>query len=69
LKEALEVCRAGVAVAPKHALLHSNIGLLLIKMGQRQEGAQEIRTALQLDPNSPQIRRVAETLLGPQAIH
>jgi len=63
LKEALDVCQAGVAVAPKHPLLHSNVGLLLIKMGQREEGEREIRTALQLDPNSPQIRKVAETLL------
>ncbi len=67
LEEALEVCQAGVAAAPKHPLLHSNVGLVLIKLGRREEGAREIRTALQLDPNSPQIRKVAETLLGPQA--
>ena len=34
--------------------------MLLLKMGQRQEAADEIRTALKLDPNSPQIRAIAE---------
>lgn len=68
LKEAAEVCRAGLVIAPGHSLLHSNLGMLLIKMGQRQEGRKEILTALQIDPNSPRIRKVAETLLGPPAI-
>lgn len=68
-KESLDVCQAGLAVVPRNALLHSNAGLLLMKMGQRREGEKEIRMAVQLDPNSPQIRRVAETLLGPGAAH
>ena len=68
LDQALAVCRDGLAVIPNHPLLHSNLGMLLIKMGRRQEGAAEIRKALELDPNSAQIRRVAETLLGPGAV-
>jgi tetratricopeptide (TPR) repeat protein len=67
LQEAVELCQKGLAVVPNHALLHSNLGMLLVKMGKRQEGALEIRTAIQLDPNSPQIRRVAEIVLGPGA--
>jgi tetratricopeptide (TPR) repeat protein len=65
LAGAAEVCRAGLAAAPSHPLLHCNLGMLLIKMGQRREGAEQIAKALELDPNSARIRRVAETLLGP----
>lgn len=67
LQEAEKVCREGLAVAPNHARLHGNLGLLLIRMGNRQEGAAEVRRALELDPASPEIRRLAETLLGPGA--
>lgn len=69
LEEAARVCRAGLAVAPNHPLLHCNLGMLLIQMGQRQEGTREILTAQQLDPNSAAVRRIAERLLGPHAIH
>jgi Flp pilus assembly protein TadD len=55
-------------MAPNHAQLHSNLGMLLIRTGKRQEGAEEILKAFQLDPNSPQIRKVVESLLGPKAI-
>ncbi len=68
LDQAVAVCRDGLAVVPNHPLLHSNLGMLLIKTGKRQEGAAEIRKALELDPDSAQIRKVAETLLGPGAI-
>ena len=67
LAEAAEVCRAGLAVAPDHPLLHCNLGMLSIKMGQRRKGAEEIARALQLDPNSSRIRKIADTLLGPGA--
>jgi len=67
LQEAEKVCREGLTVAPNHARLHGNLGLLLIKMNRRQEGATEVRKALELDPASPEIRRLAETLLGPGA--
>jgi len=66
--EAEKVCREGLAVAPNHARLHGNLGLLLIQMGRRPEGAAEIHRALELDPASPEIRRLAERLLGPTAI-
>jgi hypothetical protein len=39
--------------------------MLSIKLGRRREGAEEIARALELDPNSARIRKVAETLLGP----
>jgi Tfp pilus assembly protein PilF len=68
LQEAAQVCRQGLDVVPNNALLHGNLGILLVKLGQRQQGADEIHAALKLDPNSAQIRRVAETLLGPAAV-
>jgi tetratricopeptide (TPR) repeat protein len=68
LAEATEVCRAGLAVIPDHALLRCNLGMLLIKTGRREKGAAEVVLALKQDPNSPRIRRVAETLLGPEVV-
>lgn len=68
LQEAEKVCRAGLSIAPSHARLHGNLGLLLIRMNRREEGAAEVRKALELDPASLDIRRLAETLLGPGAV-
>ncbi|MBP7049397.1 MAG: tetratricopeptide repeat protein [Phycisphaerae bacterium] len=68
LLEAEQVCRDGLTFAPNHAMLHGNLGILLVKTGRREEGTAEIRRALELDPTSPKIRRLAETLLGPAAI-
>jgi tetratricopeptide (TPR) repeat protein len=62
--DAEKVCREGLEVAPGNARLHGNLGLLLIKKGDRQAGTAEVRKALELDPASPEIRRLAETLLG-----
>jgi predicted Zn-dependent protease len=52
-------------VVPDSAWLHRNLAALLLKMGKRPEAADEIRSALRLDPNSPQIRAIAERILGP----
>ncbi|MGE5296474.1 MAG: tetratricopeptide repeat protein [Solirubrobacterales bacterium] len=68
LPEAEKVCREGLAVAPNNARLHGNLGLLLVQTSRRQEGAAEVRKALELDPASPEIRRLAEAILGPAAI-
>lgn len=68
LQEAEKICRDGLAFAPNHAMLHGNLGILLVKTNRRQEGIAEIRRALELDPTSPQIRRLAETMLGPGAV-
>jgi len=67
LHEAEKVCRDGLVFAPNHAMLHGNLGILLVKTGRPEQGAAEIRKALELDPASPQIRRLAETILGPRA--
>jgi tetratricopeptide (TPR) repeat protein len=67
LPEAEKICREGLAVAPHNARLHGNLGLLLVQMGKRQEGAAEVRKALELDSSSPEIRRLAEAILGPAA--
>ncbi|MBP8909996.1 MAG: tetratricopeptide repeat protein [Phycisphaerae bacterium] len=63
-EDAEKVCREGLAILPNNARLHGNLGLLLIRKGDRAQGAAEIRRALELDPASPEIRRLAETLLG-----
>ncbi len=68
LQEAEKVCRDGLAVAPNHAMLRGNLGILLVKTSRREEGMAEIRRALELDPASPQIRKLAETFLGPGAV-
>lgn len=68
LQEAEKVCRDGLTFAPNHAMLHGNLGILLVKTDRREQGAAEIRRALELDPSSPQIRRLAESILGPGAV-
>lgn len=65
LADAEKVCREGLAILPNNARLHGNLGLLLIQTGRRQEGAALVRRAVELDPSSPEIRRLAETLLRP----
>jgi tetratricopeptide (TPR) repeat protein len=62
--DAEKVCREGLEVVPGSARLHGNLGLLLIQRGDRQQGAAEVRKAQELDPASPEIRRLAEKLLG-----
>lgn len=64
LADAEKVCREGLAVVPNNARLHGNLGLLLIQTGRRQEGAALVRRAVELDPSSPEVRRLAETILG-----
>ncbi|MEN6334421.1 MAG: tetratricopeptide repeat protein [Phycisphaerales bacterium] len=61
--DAEKVCREGLEVVPGSARLHGNLGLLLIQRGDRQGGTAEVRKALELDPASPEIRRLAEKLL------
>ncbi len=59
---AIEVCRKGLAVAGDDALLHGNLGILLSKKGRKAEAIKELETALELDPDSPNIRRVLEII-------
>ncbi|MEN6425234.1 MAG: tetratricopeptide repeat protein [Phycisphaerales bacterium] len=68
LQEAERVCRDGLVVAPNHAMLRGNLGIVLVKTNRREQGAAEIRKALELDPSSPQIRRLAENILGPGTV-
>jgi len=61
--EAIEVCRRGIAVAADNALLHGNLGILLSRKGRNAEATKQLQIALELDPNSPEIRRVM-TIIG-----
>jgi Tfp pilus assembly protein PilF len=48
---------------PDSAILHCNLGSILIKKGQTDEAIKELETALQLDPNSGPVRKALEALL------
>ncbi len=56
--QAVQVCRKGLLFAPDDALLHCNLGVLLGGQGRRHEALKELHAALQIDPNSVEIRRV-----------
>ena len=59
---AIEVCRRGLAVAPNDAMLHGNLAILLNTKGLKPQALAEIQTALKLDPDSANIRRVYEII-------
>ncbi|NQT03151.1 MAG: tetratricopeptide repeat protein, partial [Planctomycetes bacterium] len=63
IDQGIEVCRKGLLFVPDSAILHCNLGILLDKQGNRPEAVKELNTALQIDPNSPKIRRVLEAIL------
>ncbi|MBE0535353.1 MAG: tetratricopeptide repeat protein [Phycisphaerae bacterium] len=58
LDEAIVVCRRGLFITPGDAILHGNLGILLNNKGLKQEAIKELETALKLEPDSANIRRV-----------
>jgi len=61
--ESIEVCRKALLFVPGSAILHCNLGIILDKQGNRFEAIEELNIAIKLDPNSPKIRKVMETIL------
>ena len=57
-EQAVQVCRKGLFFTPDDALLHCNLGVLLGGQGRKHEALKELNVALQIDPNSVEIRRV-----------
>ncbi len=53
LKEALELC----GQCPQLALLHKNLGLIYARTGDLENGEQELRLAIRLNPNDPDASR------------
>jgi len=64
LEEAIRTCRKGTLYCPTDAFIHGNLGLFLAEVGKTAEARMEVRKALELDPNSEQVRRAAERVLG-----
>jgi tetratricopeptide (TPR) repeat protein len=60
LKRALELC----GTCPETAHLHKNLGLIYARSGDRQAGEQELRMALQLDPNDEDVVKALQILKG-----
>jgi tetratricopeptide (TPR) repeat protein len=63
IDSAVKICRQGLLSVPGSAILHSNLGMLLDTQGHRQEAMMELQKAIQLDPNSTEIRRVLNTIV------
>ncbi len=64
IDSAVQICRRGLRAVPGSAILHSNLGMLLDTQGHKEEALRELQTAVQLDPNSTDIRRVFNTIAG-----
>lgn len=62
LDEAIETCLKGLSIAPNNPLLHGNYGILLHKKGNKPQAIKELETALRLDPDSANIRRVLDII-------
>ena len=62
LDEAIETCIKGLSNAPNNPLLHGNYGILLHKKGNKTLAIKELETALRLDPDSANIRRVLDII-------
>ncbi len=63
IEEAIAVCVEGTSVHPQDAILFCNLGVLFDKAGRSQEAAVAFRKAIELAPNSADIRRVADTVM------
>ena len=61
--KAAEVCRRGVISIPDSSLLHFSLSLLVHKQGHVDEAVKELRTAVKLDPNIIDARRILEAML------
>jgi tetratricopeptide (TPR) repeat protein len=63
LTDAVGHCRRAVALAPEHAGYRSTLGLLLVRLGDDEEGLACLREARRLAPDVPRvIRRLAKGL-------
>jgi tetratricopeptide (TPR) repeat protein len=60
--EAIAVCLEGISYYPKDANLYGNLALLYDRAGRRNEAVDAIQKALQLNPDSAGIRRIADKL-------
>jgi superkiller protein 3 len=63
IDQSIRVHRKGLLFVPDSAILHCNLGILLDSQGNRTEAIKELNAAVQIDPNSPEIRRVLEAIL------
>lgn len=63
IDEAIAVCVEGTSANPQDAILFCNLGVLFEKAGRSQDAAVAFRKAIELAPNSADIRRVADTVM------
>ena len=59
---AIGILDRGSRSIPDDPVLHFNLGVLLDRRQRRNEAVQEFRTALRIDPNSVEIRRMLESV-------
>lgn len=72
IRGALEKFRAALDLDPISAVLRSNYGLALCRLGRWREGAAELQEALRLDPNDADSRKalyIARDHIQKQTVH
>lgn len=62
LEKAAAVARTALRYVPEDAMIHCKLGTVLGMQGKRAEALEEIRVAAQLDPNSPEIQQVLDSV-------
>jgi tetratricopeptide (TPR) repeat protein len=60
--DALAPARRALELAPGTPAAHYNLGLVLFRTGQREQGTVELRNALALDPSNSKIRTLLSYL-------
>jgi len=64
IAQATKTYRDGLKFVPDDRDMHYNLGLILEAQGHRDEAIKELHIALQIDPNSPKVRRVLRSIEG-----
>ncbi len=64
LRAALDKYRAASALDPKHTGIRTNYGVALLRLGQWQEGLEQLHTALLQNPNDQRLRAAIKDALA-----
>ncbi|MFB0551781.1 MAG: tetratricopeptide repeat protein [Phycisphaerae bacterium] len=65
IDQAVEISRKGLLFIPDDLYLHHNLGVFLNMQGHKDEAVKELQTALRIDPNSAQTRKVLNAIKKP----
>ena len=69
LRGALDKYRAALELFPEHVGIRTNLAVALLKLGQWDEGLDQMREALRRDPNNAELKAALEDALAQHRAH